>query len=128
MNKFLVNKKNLEADLDEPLKVQLTTPNTEEEPTPTTNQSVERRQEFKTETPASLFSHLFDTRAKAVETIPPKISNTNRNKEKKLLARSDQFHQRLLFHLPPPSPPPPFRENVKERGLSGYLFENESIL
>ena len=93
MNEFLVNKKNLEADLDEPLKVQLNTPKTEEELTPTTNQSVERCQEFKTETPASLSSHLSDTRAEAVETIPPKISNTTRNKKKKLLTRKDQFHQ-----------------------------------
>ena len=39
LNKFLVNKNALEADLDEPLKVQLNTPNIEEEPTPTTSQS-----------------------------------------------------------------------------------------
>ena len=43
LNKFLVNKKNLEADLNGQLKIQLNTPKTKEEPTPTTNQSVERR-------------------------------------------------------------------------------------
>ena len=79
LNKFLVNKKKLEADLDESLKVQLNTPKIEE-PTPIKNQSVERRQEFKTETSTSLSSHLSDTRAEAVETIPPKISNTTRQK------------------------------------------------
>ena len=98
LNKFLINKKNLEADLGEPLKVQLNTPKTKEEPTPTTNQSVKRHQEFKTEIPASLSSHLSDIRAEAVETIPPKISNTTRNKKKKLLTRKDRFHQRLFLH------------------------------
>ena len=119
MNKFLINIKNLEADLDEPLKVQLNTPKIEEELTPTENQSVEKRQEFKTEIPASLPFRLSDTRAEAVKTIPPKISNTTRNKKEKLLTRKDQFHQRLFLH-------PLLYGNVKERELSGYFFENGS--
>ena len=100
LNKFLVNKKNLEADLDEPLKVQLNTPKTEEEPTPTTNQSVERRQEFKNETPASLPTHLSDTGAEAVETIPPKISSTTRSKKKKVANK-----KRSISSTTFPSPP-----------------------
>ena len=92
MNKFLVNKKNLEADLDKLLKVQLSTPKFEETLTPTTNQCVERRKEFKTEIPASLSSQLSYIRIVTVVTIPPKISNTIRNWKKKLLTRKDQFH------------------------------------
>ena len=121
LNKFLVNKKNLEVDLDEPFKVQLNTPKTEKEPTPITNQSVERRQEFKSETPASLPAHLSDTRAEAVETIPPKISTATRNRKKKVANKKRSISLTTFLS-------PLFYRNVKERGLSGYLFENGSIL
>ena len=100
LNKFLVNKKNLEADLYEPLKVQLNTPNIEAEPTPATNQSVERQQEFKTETPAPSSSYLSDTRTEAVEIIPPKTSNTTRNKKKKVVNK-----KRSISSTTFPSPP-----------------------
>ena len=53
LNKFLIIKKSLESDLDEPLKVTIDKSNTEEEPVIATNQNVGKYPQVKKEITAS---------------------------------------------------------------------------
>ena len=84
LNKFLVNKRALESDLDEPLKVSIDSPKKEQEPVLATNQQVKDEVYSSTSTTLPTLS---ETAKEVVESIPSKKSTGNRRKKRKVTVK-----------------------------------------
>ncbi len=89
LNKFLVNKKALESELEEPLKVAVDSSKVEEKPVLATDQQVKDEVAASTST---TFPSLFETTKEAIETSRSKKSSNNRRKKRKVTIKDRSIH------------------------------------
>ena len=98
LNKFLINTKSLEFDLDKPLKVTIDTSKAEKKPVSATNQNVGKHPQVKEEATASTLTAIPSLSKPAVETSRSIKSTNCRKKKGQSSTKKDQFLYHRHFH------------------------------